>query len=213
MVWLHAKSHTATSFIPVRRVVFMILVGFFWLFNQYEFVPQLSYRPVLKIHALCTRCPCKISSFFFFFTTESEEEWVDYWFDGTNWSFCKHALQNRLWRQIRSRATPLLNLSWTKDAWFFESFQVYKMAGFVKRRKKWPLCVSNGCKDSFERKKYFGVRGTLYGTASSTYLLFVWMYTVPCQDKYWLSACVCVFLFYIQVTSVTQQHWQAWLCV
>ena len=65
-MWLLAKSHTATSFIPVRRVVFMILVGFFWLFNQYEFVPQLSYRPVLKIHALCTRCPCKISSFFFF---------------------------------------------------------------------------------------------------------------------------------------------------
>ena len=35
------------------------------------------------------------------------------------------------------------------------------MAGFVRRRKKWPECVSNRCKDSFSRKKYFGVRGTL----------------------------------------------------
>ena len=87
--------------------------------------------------------------FFLFFTTESEGEGVDYWFDVTNWSFCKHALQSRLWRQTRSRATPLLNRSWTKDAWFFESFQAYKMAGFVRRRKKWPRCVSNECKASF----------------------------------------------------------------
>ena len=35
------------------------------------------------------------------------------------------------------------------------------MAGFVRRRKKWPQCVSNRCKDSFWRKKYFWVRGTL----------------------------------------------------
>ena len=35
------------------------------------------------------------------------------------------------------------------------------MAGFLRRSKKWPQCVSNRCKDSFLRKKYFGVRGTL----------------------------------------------------
>ena len=35
------------------------------------------------------------------------------------------------------------------------------MAGFVRKRKKLPQCVSNRCQDSLKRKKYFGVRGTL----------------------------------------------------
>lgn len=100
-------------------------------------------------YTLCVLDVRAKSHLFSFFTTESEGEWVDYWFDVTNWSFCKHALQSRLWRQIRSRATPPLNRSWTKDAWFFESFQAFKMARFVRRRKKWPRCVSKGCKDSF----------------------------------------------------------------
>ena len=39
-----------------------------------------------------------------------------------------------LWRQIRSRPTFLLTWSRTKNAWFFASFEAYKMAGFVRRR-------------------------------------------------------------------------------
>ena len=35
------------------------------------------------------------------------------------------------------------------------------MAEFVRKRKKLPQCVSNRSKDSFQRKKQFGARGTL----------------------------------------------------
>ena len=45
-------------------------------------------------------------------------------------------MQSRLWCQSNSRATPLLTLLWTKDAWRFASFEAYKMGGFIGRRKK-----------------------------------------------------------------------------
>ena len=78
-------------------------------------------------------------------------------------------MQSRLWCQIRSRPTPLLTHLWTKDAWFFASFEAYKLAGFVRRRKKkGPQCLLNQCKDSFSRKKYFGVRST--STLQETFL-------------------------------------------
>ena len=48
-----------------------------------------------------------------------------------------------------------------KSCLVFASFEAYKMAGFVRRRKKWAKCVSNRCKNSFKRKNIWGVRGTL----------------------------------------------------
>ena len=51
-------------------------------------------------------------------------------------------MQSRLWRQIRSWPITLLTRPQTKDAWFFLSFEAYLR----------PLCVSNRCKDSFQRK-------------------------------------------------------------
>ena len=36
-----------------------------------------------------------------------------------------------------------------------------KWQHLLEKGKKRPQCVSNRCKDSFKKKKYFGVRGTL----------------------------------------------------
>ena len=47
-----------------------------------------------------------------------------------------NAMQISFWRQNRNRPTPLLTRSWTKDAWIFTTFEAYKMAGFVRKRKK-----------------------------------------------------------------------------
>ena len=53
------------------------------------------------------------------------------------------------------------------------------MAGFVRKMKKWPQCVSNRCKDSFSRKKYFGARDTLsllrlVNVINTIYVGFLW---------------------------------------
>ena len=42
------------------------------------------------------------------------------------------------------------------------------MTEFVRKMKKWPQCVSNRCKDSFSRKKYFGVRLHFNNNAQSS---------------------------------------------
>ena len=52
-------------------------------------------------------------------------------------TLCKHACKVDC--EVKSwtdPGTPLLTWLWTKDAWFFASFETYKIAWFVKRRKK-----------------------------------------------------------------------------
>ena len=50
-------------------------------------------------------------------------------------TICKHACKVDCDVKSATGSTPLLTQSRTKDAWFFASFEAYKMAGVVRRRK------------------------------------------------------------------------------
>ena len=63
-----------------------------------------------------------------------------------------NTMQISLWRPSRNRTIPPYLLGRAKDD---------EKSRFGLKRGKKAHCVSNRCKDLFERKKYFGVRCTL----------------------------------------------------
>ena len=70
----------------------------------------------------------------------------------------------------------------------FITFTACKKSRFGLKRGKRALCLSNRCKDLFERKKYFGVRYTL------TYWLLIENPTPPPQKSKW-TPLGCVWIF------------------
>ena len=110
---------------------------FLLLTKSYHFI---GFKTCQKLSTFCSWPSLKESGSITDLTSKTDLHFIN---------SMKTCFQSRLWRQIRSRPTPFLTQSWTKDAWFFTSFDAYKMARFVKRRKKSPHCASNRCRDSF----------------------------------------------------------------
>ena len=77
--------------------------------------------------------------------------------------FCKELIQCKSVCDVKSGIDPLP--FWLgreqKMLGFSQLWKPIKWQDLLEKRKKWPQCVLNRCKDSFSRKKYFGVRCTL----------------------------------------------------
>ena len=97
-------------------------------------------------------------------------------------TICKHACKVDCDVKSATGPTPLLTQSRTKDAWFFASFEAYKMAGVVRRRKNGGNAFRTGAKIHFS-KKIFWVMGTLtfscYSVASFLLCIFKSSFSLP----------------------------------
>ena len=76
-------------------------------------------------------------------------------------SLCKHACKSVC--DVHPEMDPYPLLARSCNRWWpdFVPFTACKKSRFGLKRGKKAQCVSNRCKDLFERKKYFGVRCTL----------------------------------------------------
>ena len=76
-------------------------------------------------------------------------------------SLSKHACKEVC--DVKPGIDPYPLLAWSCNRWWpdFVIFTACKKSRFGLKRGKKAQCVSNRCKDLFERKKYFGVRCTL----------------------------------------------------
>ena len=76
-------------------------------------------------------------------------------------SLCKHACKEVC--DVNPGIDPYPLLAWSCARWWpdFVTFTAYKKSRFVLKGGKKAQCISNRCKDLFERKKYFGARCTL----------------------------------------------------
>ena len=83
-------------------------------------------------------------------------------------SLCKHACKEVC--NVNPGIDPYPFLARSCDRWWpdFVTFTTCQKSRFGLIRGKKAQCVSNRCKDLFERKKYFGVRCTLNGKCSWT---------------------------------------------
>ena len=70
-------------------------------------------------------------------------------------------MQISLWRPPRNRPIPLTCSVMQQMMARFRNFYCLLKSRFGLKRGKRAQCISNKCKDFFERKKYFGVRCTL----------------------------------------------------
>ena len=89
-------------------------------------------------------------------------------------SLCKHACKEVC--NVNPGVDPCPLLAQSLDRWWpdFVTFTACKKSRFGLKGNKKAQCVSNRCRDLFERKKYFGVRCTL---------------RLPCPSCFQLSCC------------------------
>ena len=99
-------------------------------------------------------------------------------------SLCKHACKDVCDFNPGIDPYPLLARSCNKWWPDFVTFTACKKSRFELKRGKKGQCISNRCKDSFERKKYFEIRCTLKSCTTryrllDTPLLVLHLWTDP----------------------------------
>ena len=93
-------------------------------------------------------------------------------------SLCKHACKSVC--DVHPGIDPYSLLARSCDRWWpdFVTFTACKKSRCGLKRGKKAQCVSNGCKDLFERKKYFGVRCTLIIYSATYFHNFYYSVTI-----------------------------------